>query len=204
MSASDPRQKPRIALPDDGDPSLEAGRVSDRAAPGARPVGGGSTAGRGGRTAASWSPSAISDLAPLPGFLRRKIWGVKVSLLLVYAFIAMLAVAVQLFKLSSSSQHEEIKGLERLIAKEKRELRALKAEAASLEQPERLEILARSQLGMEPEQAEREIEPGQLLDVAAGTFKPIKSTVPKVVALPAPDPAPEKPSPVKPTTETAR
>lgn len=83
-----------------------------------------------------------------------------------------LALVVYLGKTSGGDERSRIDRVEREIAREQARVRLLRAEVAYLEQPERLERLAREYLGMEPIGAEHEAPADQLAQLATGQAQP--------------------------------
>jgi hypothetical protein len=72
------------------------------------------------------------------------------------------------------------------IIDERARVTLLRAEVASLEQPERLESLSNRYLGLQPVDAKHDIDPQALADVAHGSMPP---TAPQPQGPPAPTPA---------------
>lgn len=72
------------------------------------------------------------------------------------AILLVLAVGVNLAKAVAGRERNEIGRVESDIGKERQRIRLLEAEVAHLEQPERLERLARGYLSMEPVAARQE------------------------------------------------
>jgi cell division protein FtsL len=84
----------------------------------------------------------------------------------IIAFILLmgLAVVVNLAKAYAGRDMREVARTERTINEEKKRIRLLQAEVAHLEQPERLQRLAETVLGMKPQAATQE---GDLTSVSA-------------------------------------
>jgi hypothetical protein len=76
--------------------------------------------------------------------------------------------AVYLTKAAANEERAAITKAERQIAQERRTLRLLKAEAAHLERPERIERLSETHLGLAPVSARREAQPENLPEIAIG------------------------------------
>lgn len=86
--------------------------------------------------------------------------------------LAVLMVGVYLAKTRAAKDSAAITRIEHQMGAERNSIRMLKAEAARLENPERIEQLAVRYLAMAPSQADREATPDQLAAVAAGSIAP--------------------------------
>lgn len=106
--------------------------------------------------------------------------GFRTINILAFAALVVLALVVNLAKAYAGREVREIARTERNIREEDKRIRLLKAEVAHLEQPERLQRLAKSVLGMGPLSATREGDIESLHAVAIG------ATPAGPVATPAP------------------
>jgi cell division protein FtsL len=98
--------------------------------------------------------------------LNHRIRGFRTLNIVFAATLLILAVGVNLAKTIAGRERNEIAGVEADIGKEKQRIRMLEAEVAHLEQPERLERLARGYLAMAPVAARQEASIDTLSDVA--------------------------------------
>lgn len=89
-----------------------------------------------------------------------------------FVLVMALAITVNLAKTYAGREAREIDRAERVIAQEKRRIRLLEAEVAHLEQPERLQSLAKVHLGMAPLSATREGDMVSLAILVAGGEPP--------------------------------
>lgn len=104
----------------------------------------------------------------------RRIRGFRVVEMAALALLLVLVLVVYLGKTFAGRERTEIARVERQIAQEKTRVRLLQAEVAYLEQPERLERLARQHLGMEPAGARHEADADALTVIAAREARPQK------------------------------
>jgi hypothetical protein len=93
-----------------------------------------------------------------------------------------LVLLVYLAKTIAGSESAEIDHVQQRIIDERARVTLLRAEVASLEQPERLETLSNRYLGLQPVDAKHDIDPQALADVARGTTSP---TTPEPQGSPA-------------------
>lgn len=97
------------------------------------------------------------------------------------ATLLVLAVGVNLAKTVAGRERNEIGRVESDISKERQRIRVLEAEVAHLEQPERLERLARGYLDMAPVAARQEASVDTLPEVAGRkpgpVARPVSTTV---------------------------
>jgi hypothetical protein len=114
------------------------------------------------------------------GFRVIEIGGVGVLLALI--------LLVYLAKTIAGSESAEIDHVQQQIIDERARVTLLRAEVASLEQPERLETLSNRYLGLQPIDAKHDIDPQALADVAHGSTPP---TAPQPQGPPALSPAAE-------------
>lgn len=101
-----------------------------------------------------------------PRLIDRRIHGVRV--MEAAAFIALLLsiLFVYLAKAGAARQGAAMVAADQEIARERRAIRALEAETAHLEQPQRIGALSRAYLELEPLTAARETDPDSLRDLA--------------------------------------
>jgi cell division protein FtsL len=114
------------------------------------------------------------------------------------ALLMVTAIVVLLAKAYAGREVREIARTERAIAEQNKRIRLLKAEVAHLEQPERLQRLAKDLLGMGPLAAAREGDISSLDALAAGhTPAPPVATpaAPEIAAQEDVGPAAEPPAP---------
>jgi hypothetical protein len=84
-----------------------------------------------------------------------KVRGVRWVELIGFALVAVMILSVYVAKADAAREGARITALERDIAANQKRVRLLRAEAARLEQPQRLEALSK-RLGLEPVEARRE------------------------------------------------
>ncbi len=96
----------------------------------------------------------------------RRVRGFRVVELVCVAMLACLVFTVYLMKSAANVERAAITKAEREIARERRTLRLLRAEAAHLERPERIERLSETYLGLAPVSARREAEANSLPEIA--------------------------------------
>jgi len=115
--------------------------------------------------------------------INHRIRGFRTVNILFAATLLVLAVGVNFAKTVAGRERNEIGRVEADIGKERQRIRLLEAEVAHLEQPERLERLARGYLAMAPLAARQETSFDALTQVAAHrprTVQPV-STPPVAV-----------------------
>jgi cell division protein FtsL len=98
--------------------------------------------------------------------------GFRVIELWAGGFALVLALAVYVLKTAAGDEGQRIAHTQREIVAEQRKVRLLKAEVAYLEQPERVERLAREVLGLAAIQGAHETAPENLQDVARAGGRP--------------------------------
>ena len=101
-------------------------------------------------------------------FLDHRTRGFRTINIVFCALLMITAVVVLLAKAYAGREVREIARTERAIAEQNKRIRLLKAEVAHLEQPERLQRLAKDLLGMAPLAATREGDLSSLDALAAG------------------------------------
>jgi cell division protein FtsL len=103
---------------------------------------------------------------PLAALFDQRFRGFRVVELVAGALVVLMVFWVYSTKTSANEERTQIAKIERSIAAEQRRLRLLRAEAAHLEQPGRIETLSEAYLGMEPVPAKREARPESLVEIA--------------------------------------
>ena len=98
----------------------------------------------------------------------RRFRGFRVVNVFAAVVLVVLMVGVYLAKTRAAKDSAAIARIERQMVGERNAIRMLKAEAARLENPERIEQLAVEHLAMAPSTAEREAAPTELAADAAG------------------------------------
>src|SRR5690349_8491880 len=101
-------------------------------------------------------------------FLDHRTRGFRTINIVFCAMLMVTAVVVLLAKAYAGREVREIARTERAIGEQNKRIRLLKAEVAHLEQPERLQRLAKDLLGMAPLSAVREGDLSSLDALAAG------------------------------------
>lgn len=101
-------------------------------------------------------------------FLDHRTRGFRTINIIAVGVLMCAAVVVNLAKAYAGREVREIARTERSINEEGKRIRLLKAEVAHLEQPERLQRLARDVLGMGPLSATREGDINSIPAIAAG------------------------------------
>ncbi len=98
----------------------------------------------------------------------RRVRGVRLVNLWGGVLLLVIVVGLYLLKSLAGGERADIDKTEVQIADEQRQIRLLKAEVAYLEQPERIERLSQTYLGMQPTSGKQEIQPADLKVVAEG------------------------------------
>jgi cell division protein FtsL len=102
-----------------------------------------------------------------PGFFDRRVRGFRIVELGGAGVLLVLVLAVYLAKTGAGGKRADIDKVQQQINAEQTQIRLLRAEVASLEQPERLEALSSQYLGLQPVPAKHEVPPEALGDLAA-------------------------------------
>lgn len=102
------------------------------------------------------------------GIFERRVRGFRVVEVGGAVVLIALALTVYLAKTGAGAKRADIDRIQTQIETEQTQIRLLKAEVATLEQPERLESLSQRYLGLVPVSARREVTPEALADVARG------------------------------------
>ncbi|MBF0664401.1 MAG: cell division protein [Brevundimonas sp.] len=131
----------------------------------------------------------MSAFVPLKRVFDWKIRGVRWIEIIGLALVAAMIFSVYLAKAAAASQGARIASLERQITQNGQRVRLLRAEAARLEQPARLEALSR-EAGLGPVDVHRQATVAGLPDLA-----PIPEPTPVVIVAPTipAEPAAEEP-----------
>jgi len=117
-----------------------------------------------------------------------KIRGIRWIEIIGVMCVAAMVFSVYVAKAAAARESAAIGQLERQIAENSQRVRLLRAEAARLEQPGRLETLSRG-AALAPVKAERQVE-----EDALPTLKPVHVPAPVVVAPEPVEPAAEAPA----------
>jgi len=126
-------------------------------------------------------------MSPIARLFDLRVRGFRVVEVAALVCLILLILWVYLAKAQASDERNRIARIDREIAAEQRQLRALKAESAHLEQPARIEQLSEAYLGLEPVPAKREATPERLDDIAR---KPAPKPASPTPATPSDEPAP--------------
>jgi hypothetical protein len=126
----------------------------------------------------------------LKALFERRLRGFRVIELVGFVCLCALVLGVYAFKAGAGAEGAQIADTTRQIAAEQRRVRALKAELAHLEAPDRLERLAVRYLGMAPVQPRKEAEPDDLALLAAAPAAPAPSSAPAPAQAGALSPGP--------------
>ncbi|MBS0295637.1 MAG: cell division protein [Proteobacteria bacterium] len=99
---------------------------------------------------------------PIAALFERRIRGFRVVEVVTFALLIMLVLWVYLAKAGAARERSEIAQIEQRIGDEQRKVKSLRAEAAKLEQPARLEALSETYLKLAPVSAKQEARPDRL------------------------------------------
>jgi cell division protein FtsL len=121
----------------------------------------------------------------LGGLFDQRVRGFRIVEIGGLGVLLVLVLAVYLSKTGAGGERADIDHVQQQIADEQTRIRLLQAEVASLEQPERLELLSSQYLGLRPVPAKHEIQPEALPDLAL--IQRVKA-VPAAPARPAATP----------------
>jgi cell division protein FtsL len=100
------------------------------------------------------------------GFFEHRVRGFRVVELGALGVLLILILTVYLAKTGAGGKRADIDRIQQQIFDEQTQIRMLRAEVATLEQPERLEALSARYLGLQPISARREVTVQGLPDVA--------------------------------------
>jgi cell division protein FtsL len=92
--------------------------------------------------------------------------GFRILEIATFACLVLLVLWVYLAKAAASRERAQIADIESRIGEEQKQVRLLRAEAAHLEQPERIEGLSQTWLGLKPVDPKRDLSPDALPKVA--------------------------------------
>ncbi len=92
--------------------------------------------------------------------------GFRIIDLSAFGFLAVLVLSVYAFKANQGGENARIEDVDDQISSEQRQIRALHAELAHLEEPERLERLSIQYLGLAPTNAKQETSIDSLIDIS--------------------------------------
>jgi cell division protein FtsL len=98
--------------------------------------------------------------------LDRRVRGFRLVDLVAAGLLVVLVLGVYLAKTMAGRERAQIARAERQIAEEKARIRLLQAEVAHLEEPDRLERLSTSYLGLAPAPIKHDVTPEGLYDIA--------------------------------------
>jgi cell division protein FtsL len=111
------------------------------------------------------------------GFFEHRVRGFRVVELGGLGVLLVLILTVYLAKTGAGGKRADIDRIQQQIFQEQTQVRMLRAEVATLEQPERLEALSARYLGLQPISARREVTPQGLQDVARVAVVDHKTTL---------------------------
>jgi cell division protein FtsL len=123
-------------------------------------------------------------------FFERRVRGFRVVEIGALAVLLVLVLTVYLAKTGAGGKSADIDHVQAQIDDEQSQIRLLRAEVASLEQPERLQALSDHYLGLVPISARHEITPEALMDIArvdAASQKPIAGATDPLTSPGSPD-----------------
>jgi cell division protein FtsL len=92
--------------------------------------------------------------------------GFRIIDLSAFGCLAVLVLSVYAFKANQGGENARIEDVDDQITNEQRQIRALQAQLAHLEKPERLERLSVQYLGMAPANAKHETSVDALIDIS--------------------------------------
>ena len=124
---------------------------------------------------------------PIQRLFDWKVRGIRWIEIIGFVCVAAMVFSVYVAKAAAARESAEIGRLERLIAETRQRVRLLRAEAARLEQPGRLEALSRT-AGLAPVDMDRQTEEAALGTLVARPDPVVVATVPAETppVLPAP------------------
>ena len=118
-------------------------------------------------------------MSAVAAFFDRRLRGFRLVELIAFGCLTALVIGLYLAKAGGGSEGARIADTDRQLLAEQRRVRALRAELAYLESPERLERLSQAYLGLQPVAAKRETPPEGLSEIAR---RPDPAPAPKPVA----------------------
>lgn len=123
---------------------------------------------------------------PVARLFDKRLKGIRVIELVSLGLLVVMIFWVYLAKAGAGDERAEIAKVEQRIGDERRKVKLLRAEAARLERPQRIEALSQSYLQLKPVDARREARPDDLAQIAS---RPAAGAA-QAAAGPAPAPAP--------------
>jgi cell division protein FtsL len=103
---------------------------------------------------------------PIAGLFERRIRGFRVVEIVALGCLVLMVFWVYLTKAGAGAERGEIAQIEKQIRQEQGAVKLLRAEAAHLEQPSRIEALSESYLNLKPVEAKKEAQPDSLEEIA--------------------------------------
>jgi cell division protein FtsL len=125
----------------------------------------------------------------LSGLFDRRVRGFRVVEVGALGVLLVLVLAVYLSKAGAGGERADIDHVQAQIDEEQTRIRLLRAEVASLEQPERLETLSSQYLNLQPIPAKHEVQADALPDLAMlqkAKIEPASTAKPASLAPAAP------------------
>ncbi len=99
--------------------------------------------------------------------LDSRVRGFRILEIVTFVCLILLVLWVYLAKAGASTERARIADIEGRIGEEQRRVKLLRAEVAHLEQPERIEGLSQSYLGLKPVDPKRDLDPNALPGIAS-------------------------------------
>ena len=133
-------------------------------------------------------------------WLNRRVRGFRLIDLVALGVLTVLILGVYLAKTIAGRERTEIARIDRQIDEEKARIRLLQAEVSHLEQPQRIERLSETYLGLEPAPLKHHAELNQLAQIAHEPAKPPAKpfeVTPDPILIAAPQPAAPLPAPTQ-------
>lgn len=121
---------------------------------------------------------------PVQALFDWKVRGIRWIEIILLVVVAALVLSVYVAKAGAARESARISQLEREIAETRQRVRLLRAEAARLEQPARLEVLSRS-AGLAPVEMKHQAD-----ESALDSLVPLPEPAPVAAAEPSPEAAP--------------
>jgi cell division protein FtsL len=105
-------------------------------------------------------------MSVLADIFERRVRGFRVVEVVALACLVLLVFWVYLTKAGAGAERGEIASIEKEIREQQGAVKLLRAEAAHLEQPARIEALSEGYLGLKPVEPKKEAQPDTLEEVA--------------------------------------
>ncbi len=105
-------------------------------------------------------------IRPIRSLFQSRFRGFRIIDLSAFGCLAVLVLSVYAFKANQGGENARMEDVDDQIASEQRQIRALDAELAHLEKPERLERLSVQYLGLGPTSAKHETSIDALIDIS--------------------------------------